>query len=831
MSYPSPLYNIIPNPDPERSITSSVRSDSPQDSSKMQQKPKSTRRSVACKSCHTLKVKCIPVDINNPGGSCVRCMNANRECEIDLNQTRKRRKKGKNESQNGSQTPLNADETIAKLQEQVRMLQAQIQDQNIKNRSNNSVMNTPDFQSPPFVSRSDLEKEVITLCESSDSKLTDLTNTLSVTANERVRLLKRDNFVDCVSRGLIDIEEAQERLNLYHKEIYTSHPLIEVPEDLSADEIRKSQPILFNSIMSVSNALVARKGEETDSFIQEKALRLDNQAIISISEEILAVGTKSEELIKSLLLLCLWYNAPELFRNRRYHLLNSLAVSLLHDIGIGGKPSYSFRKNSGFISQDNTENHNLEYRSLVMVLYVSTVSIFLILRRSIYVKWTPYVEDCCQMLQNSGALQYQRMALFLRLSHELDRIHHIIHSPDVNDKRSAPSYYMIRDFQKRLSGIKGAINPDNNAFLAYYYSVEAYLHEPILSDIFSKEPLENKEYTLTELAVKSISRCTNSCLNALDEFNKLDSMRIAKLPLVYSSRIIYTIGMLLRLRYLVLSLPFETEKDLVPRHTIFAIQKLARLVDSASSVYRVNHFLMKTRLIVQLFIQTYATQIKELLKADGDNETDFKFPAVSKHEYSQLVKLNKLFNEDTRQNKLDTNKPYSLLAMDIMSYPNTYKNGIKANPPSSTSQGLQTTGNSHIDGVQPEQPEQPEQLPINATYERNITGFGNRGSNTVDVNPLPVPYNIHNNDNIINNQSNQPNKDTVHNNQVHPIINNRSLDPSFQPYLAKPDQLENSYLALNDEFWTDLFNTNSHPINFSNTNTVSDYNDEVFFMN
>ena len=52
-------------------------------------KPKVTRRSVACKSCHSLKVKCTPSDPNNPSAPCVRCINANRICEIDLNQTRK----------------------------------------------------------------------------------------------------------------------------------------------------------------------------------------------------------------------------------------------------------------------------------------------------------------------------------------------------------------------------------------------------------------------------------------------------------------------------------------------------------------------------------------------------------------------------------------------------------------------------------------------------------------------------------------------------------------------------------------------------------------------
>lgn len=52
----------------------------------------SRRRAVACKSCHTLKVKCIPSDPNDLSSPCVRCIKTKRICEIDVNHTRKKRK-------------------------------------------------------------------------------------------------------------------------------------------------------------------------------------------------------------------------------------------------------------------------------------------------------------------------------------------------------------------------------------------------------------------------------------------------------------------------------------------------------------------------------------------------------------------------------------------------------------------------------------------------------------------------------------------------------------------------------------------------------------------
>lgn len=79
--------------------------------------------------------------------------------------------------------------------------------------------------------------------------------------------------------------------------------------------------------------------------------------------------------------------------------------------------------------------------------------------------------------------------------------------------------------------------------------MEAYLHEPNLGNIFKPE-----ESQLSSMAVKAISNCTNSCLSALNEYNKLTSDQIAQMPLAFSSRVMYTGGMLLRLRFLILSL-------------------------------------------------------------------------------------------------------------------------------------------------------------------------------------------------------------------------------------------------------------------------------------
>lgn len=153
----------------------------------------------------------------------------------------------------------------------------------------------------------------------------------------------------------------------------------------------------------------------------DHALALDNEAIRSVCDEVMVVGRKSVELVKSMLILTLYYNSPELFRQRRYHLLNNICVSLLHDLGIVARPSYSFDNNDGSLKQNPEQETGDEYKSIVLIIYFSTVSICLILRRAIYIKWTPYVEECCVALENSSELKYRKLALFARINAALEK--------------------------------------------------------------------------------------------------------------------------------------------------------------------------------------------------------------------------------------------------------------------------------------------------------------------------------------------------------------------------------------------------------------------------
>lgn len=577
--------------------------------------PKSTRvrRMKACKQCHSLKVRCTPVDINDPNSPCVRCTNSNKKCEIDIDQPRKRRKKmSKRES-----------ESIGELQDQIADLQRQLQsarDGSHKDGPNSST-NTPfdstyshlgEAGSPPFISKIDLEREMSYLCED-NIELGDILADIRSCADRRRELLQAEAN-DVVSLGVITITEARHRLKLYREKLYAAHPLIEIPDNVLAEQLLKEQPFLFNTIMSISSMVLEGPYNRDTNFA------LENHAVDKVVKEVMVAGTKNVELLKSLILLSIWYNSPEFFKLRRYHILNNVAVTLLHDLGIGNKPLFNYSSETKLIEKSEEECKSLEYRSLILILYFSTVSICLILRRNIFVKWTPYVNESCDMLEKSGVERYKLLAVFLRLTHELDRIHHIVHTPEADETPPKLTKYALAEFQTNLSIIKSNLKPEDHQHRAFYYSVEAYLHQPIINSIqMAQSSPDGCVQKLDSETLSGIAHCTASCLFALDEFNQLLINEIAGLPLMYSSRIIYTAGILMRLRYLIMSLPSHIEKELVPRYAITAILKVNKQVQVASKQFPGNNFLKKMRLILLLFIQTYVTQVMDLLKKKDDS--------------------------------------------------------------------------------------------------------------------------------------------------------------------------------------------------------------------
>lgn len=771
---------------------------------------KNTRRSVACKNCHSLKVKCTPSDENNPSAPCIRCINTKKVCEINLNQPRKRRKKAEIEEEremmrlksntDASNMPIMSN--ILQIPDQLNFLQYPVLNQAPNIAGNQAVgdvdtaaliarltneVSTLTSQVEYYKSKSkifdgnsniirkeDLQHEIDILSKNSGKSFLKVSCALKDAANRRNHKIdhiwNNNKGIDFLSQGLISESDAQTRMDLYYNSIYPNFPYIDFDETLTAVEFAKQQPYLFNAVMATASVVIKNASESLCEDLEMEAAR-------ALMTQILIAGNKTEELLKSVMLMGFWYNTPELVKHRRFHILNALSISMLHDLGIVSKADQK---------KPLLDNHliSLQERKIVMLLYISTVSTCLILRRTVYVQWTPYVEECCKFLENSGEKELLNLAIFSRLNQLLEKTHNLLHGDSSGDNTLATSY-IVKDFQTQLSHLKAKLTEDDHAILAYYYAVEGYLHEPLLSQVTGVNE-QGGQLFFKEDSVRSIAKSTRSCIECLKEFLKLGVDFIATLPLVYISRMIYTAGILLRMRYLILSVPLKVEKSLMPVEAILTVQKTNDFFLEASKSYPNNFFLKKTSLMLQLFIQIYANQVQAFLRSNADT------PILMRETDDELAKYllnsSKATSGDTRNNSV---------ALDVLSYAATLKKELHV--VNEFNEKVKKDIRNSVSQESQGQSESP--TPQKATKLNTV-------SNDDFVNPEPVLT---------------PNNFSTSSKSPASVITNANSFfgiPGFE-------EIDHSVYNIGEEYWSDIVNPTSNNFNLEGKGGVSN---DVFFM-
>ncbi|GME74959.1 unnamed protein product [[Candida] boidinii] len=635
-----------------------------------QNKEMTKRRAVACKACHSLKVKCVPVDEDVKFGPCQRCTKAKRLCQFDLTNTRKRKNSKLKPTNKIQELEIQIQELKDKLLKQERINIDQInqlrkqqmpQDQehsafndgssqttisvgpltpgiaqeNSENRaaslsgsmssqkqskgaSNQPISNNKamyDHQdsgmseaswessvSSPQLSEEEImrqlqirkfKKEIQWLDDMQHDKLISETSAVVAVADRRTKMLadrlNPENY-DVIAKGWLTKEQCQEMINKFVFRMWKWYPFIDLDLNaLTVDSLKQKQPILLLTILFISTMLETSTSEE----VLDLQLKLEILTFDTLSGEILSVGNKSLELLRCLILICVWYNSPELFHHRRYHLLTSLCVSMVHDLGLSGRPYFFYNKEEGTVKKAAIlENpQNLESKALILVVYLSSVSIALFLRRRIPVQFTDYSLQCCIDLENSGIEKFQRIALYARLNNLLEKTHYAVHSPSdiltLSELSSNRYRYVSNILQSQLDAMKQTIKSlskhnkkDFDNLMAYYYSIQAYLHEPALHRFFIEESItSDPNIELPSHLAENVEKCSTSCFLALTHFAQLSKDDIAVMPLFYSSRIMYSAGILLRLRYLCISVPAMTKYEFITNETMAMQSIFAKFIE------------------------------------------------------------------------------------------------------------------------------------------------------------------------------------------------------------------------------------------------------------
>lgn len=248
----------------------------------------------ACAGCKRLKVKCVRNDPNDPSSPCLRCIKKKIECVI------------------GKSVKRHPDDY-------------NIVDSNEFSRKRQEV--TPHEQ-PSSASLDSLSMR---------EQLMASWKLLTGRDDMRIRLLGENELTsfakpgsDVVTRGLFSKEQVMHRLALYRNHIYPKFPIVPCPPGEDFEGLLSQCPVLIHTILDIASLLITDRSQIEASFI------LHNTVLRTVIDEIMLVSVKNFELLQCLTLLTHWYNESELYHQQRLHALTALAVSVSHDLGIGG---------------------------------------------------------------------------------------------------------------------------------------------------------------------------------------------------------------------------------------------------------------------------------------------------------------------------------------------------------------------------------------------------------------------------------------------------------------------------------------------------------------
>lgn len=444
---------------------------------------------------------------------------------------------------------------------------------------------------------------------------------------------------DVVSQGVITVEEAEKRINIYRTRFYEVHPLVLIPE-LPLDEFRKEYPTLFLTVMSITSLVM--EANDLDKF----AL-LQNKAMETLVYTTMVVGQKSFELLQCAVLLTFWYNDAEVQCHQKYHLLSNLAVSIAIDLGLNGSvfdASKGYKYEKILRPQALVDPKTIECRRLWLCVYCCTINFTIVVRRPMYSLWSSYMEECCEVIENSDLpVREKRIVQYAQMTHLFEEISRAFMSesgkppPDVEDSKTK---FILRYFERQLIDLyeKSSLprlEPYFNAIQIHIH--QAALYVPLNSTLgrspFSEYSLALGMKKCTPEVVNCSVWCFASCTKCLDLMVEMSIEDLSTMPMFTYTRIIFCVAMLLKLRSL--SLTSTEFSKVCPMNTtslnrLYGIQsKLDELVNK----YPFCNPAVTSKFVINLLLFHFDRQVNnylETIRSSSNNNSNNNNKPINK---------------------------------------------------------------------------------------------------------------------------------------------------------------------------------------------------------
>ncbi|KAE8371798.1 hypothetical protein BDV26DRAFT_116725 [Aspergillus bertholletiae] len=373
----------------------------------------------SCESCRGLKVRCLP-DPKSPN-QCQRCAKAKRTCVFVAPQRRRPRKR--------------TDSRVAQLEREMRQMRSLLKDRfriEEESSSQSSGSEIDDLEEPDF--GGDPQETLSTVPDASSSASGSLRNmdlssgapasaaypnTLnsgsdafaSVTPIPPSFGLDEPSGSDIIDRGLISLEFANELVSFYITELTAFAPMVLLPANTTASQLRRSKPMLFLSVIAAAAIAI------DDSL----AVVLNRELVRLYAERFFINGDKSFELVQALLLMTVFYYPPESPLKLQNYQYTHIAATMALEIGLASKRKVPKSTNRKTSKRGSYDEHMAEQARAILGCYHLASNVAMNTRRPNMLLFNTWMEECVKHLERSPSMIDRHMATWFELQKIVDQ--------------------------------------------------------------------------------------------------------------------------------------------------------------------------------------------------------------------------------------------------------------------------------------------------------------------------------------------------------------------------------------------------------------------------
>jgi hypothetical protein len=263
------------------------------------------------------------------------------------------------------------------------------------------------------------------------------------------------SYINSLIDNLMPPDVAERIFHRYVKDICPHFPAVPLSPGTTAREVREKKPLLFLAIVAGSS-----HGSIEHLVPQDVQRELTKLLKDQFADIIWRNGEKSLEIVQALQLGVLWYRPPLHYEQHNFYMMVNCAAVMALDLGLGRRATPNVMKlGVGPFRRCHPNASSIEARRAFLVCYYLCMSITMVLRRPILLRWTKYMDESVSILETSPeALPSDKiLCQHVKMAHigENISIQFCMDDPSVEVAISEPKViYALKIFENELQQLR-----------------------------------------------------------------------------------------------------------------------------------------------------------------------------------------------------------------------------------------------------------------------------------------------------------------------------------------------------------------------------------------